>query len=362
MTPDQFLRQVKQGEIAPAYLFAGHESYRRDQCRRALVEAVLGKGDEVEEGLTRHDLDEMTLAEVIEEASVLSLFAPRRLIWVASAESALPKGRAAAAAAAEDEAGDSGRLRPEDVLGRYMANPTPGVVIVFQASRYGFEGEDKAKSDRVRKFYAAVGREVEFPAFSPQEARQLATELAGKVGLKLGSATLDYLVESLGASAERIAIEMEKLLLFRGPGAAITEADIEALAPDARESTIFALVAAMGRRDRQRSLEILNTLIREGEYLPLALNFLGTQFRQALVVREAGLKNPQQVQAHFTRLGTPMWRTRAEQVCQTAAAFPREKLSEAIRQVFQADRSLRDTRPDDRTIMERLILELTTKA
>ena len=50
-----------------------------------------------------------------------------------------------------------------------------------------------------------------------------------------------------------------------------------ALVPDARATNIFALVNAMGRRDRARSLEILDTLTREGEYLPLALAFLSAQ-------------------------------------------------------------------------------------
>ena len=61
--------------------------------------------------------------------------------------------------------------------------------------------------------------------------------------------------------------------------------------PDARATTIFALVNAVGRRDRVRALEILDTLTRDGEYLPLALAFLSTQFRLALVAREAGLKS-----------------------------------------------------------------------
>ena len=67
--------------------------------------------------------------------------------------------------------------------------------------------------------------------------------------------------------------------------------DIAALVPDARATTIFALVNALGRRDRARALEVLDTLTREGEYLPLALAFLSTQFRMALVAREAGLKS-----------------------------------------------------------------------
>ena len=55
-----------------------------------------------------------------------------------------------------------------------------------------------------------------------------------------------------------------------------------------------------------------------------------------------------------------MWRDRAEQVNQTVAAFPGEKLAQAIEKVFWADQALRDTRPDDRVVMEELVFSLTS--
>jgi len=169
---------------------------------------------------------------------------------------------------------------------------------------------------------------------------------------------LDLLVEALGADVARIAVEIEKLALFAGDRIVGVD-DITSLVPDARATTIFALVNALGRRDRVKSMEILDTLTKEGEYLPLALAFLSTQFRMALVAREAGLKSSQQVQGHFSRLGVPMWGSRAEQVYQTVAKFSKPQLETALKLIFQADRSLRDARPDDRIVMERFVLELT---
>ena len=61
-----------------------------------------------------------------------------------------------------------------------------------------------------------------------------------------------------------------------------TERQIEKFREDGQVATSRELVAALGRRDRKRSLEILDTLVRDGEYLPLALAFLATQFRFAL--------------------------------------------------------------------------------
>jgi DNA polymerase III subunit delta len=204
-----------------------------------------------------------------------------------------------------------------------------------------------------------VKAHVEFPHLDPVTARKLAQSLARDAGLRIAESELDLLVDVLDADATRIAIEIEKLATYAGPERAVTAEDIWTLVPNARATTIFALVAAVGRRDRTRSLDALDILTREGEYLPLALSFLGGQFRLALAAKEAGLANAAQIQAHFAKQGMQVWRGRAEQIQQTVSAFSVEKLREGLQRIYEADKALRDTRPDDRTVMERFVLSLT---
>jgi DNA polymerase III subunit delta len=356
MTPDQFLLSLQKSAPAPVYLFLGPEPYQRERCRQALLEAVLGSAPEDREsGLTRVDLSEVPLAAALDDARALSLFASRRVIWIGSAETVLPRGRAAASADSDD-GGDAGETNQ---LAAYLREPTPGTVVVLESSRCGFEGEDKAKIERVQKYFAMIPAQVEFRPFSPEAVRSLAQALAKKTGLQLGLAELAMLLDATGGDASRIAVEIEKLYLFTGGARKVTADDIAALVPDAQATTIFALVAALGRSDRTRALEILDTLAREGEYMPLALTFLATQFRTALVAREAGLRNAAQIQAHFNRLGARMWPERARQIEQTVGAFSKTKLERAVGKLFEADRALRDARPDDRIVMEELILTLT---
>jgi len=301
-------------------------------------------------------LSELTLAEVLDDARALSLFASERVIWVVNAELALPRGKAAAE---EDEGDGPAAAGSGDAatLAAYMKDPTPGVTIVFEAIRFDFEGEDKRKQERVRKFYSAIGDVVELQKYSPQDARQEAEKLIAKAGFRMDPAALDLLIEALGAEIARVAMEIEKLSLFAGDRV-IGVDDITALVPDARATTIFALVNALGRRDRARALGILDTLTREGEYLPLALAFLSTQFRMALVAREAGLKSAQMIQGHFSRQGVPMWGSRAEQVYQTVSKFSQPQMERALELIYEADKGLRDARPDDRIVMETFIMEL----
>jgi DNA polymerase III subunit delta len=347
MTPEQFLSSLQKNGPAPVYLFLGPEHHQRYRCRRALLEAVLGDAAEAREsGFTRLDLSEVPLAAAFDDARSLSLFASRRVIWLAGAEAALPR-----AVTDSDE--------PDSELARYLREPAPETTVVIEASRYGFEGDDKPKLERARKFFAAIPAQVEFRPFSPEAARSLAQTLARQAGLQLGLAELAMLLDATGGDPSRLETEIEKLWLFTGGARKVTAEDIAALVPDAQAATIFALVAALGRGDRSRALEILDTLTREGEYMPLALTFLATQFRMALAAREAGLRNASQIQAYFNQLGTRIWPERARQIEQTVQAFPKAKLERAIAQLFVADRDLRDARPDDRIVMEDMILALT---
>jgi DNA polymerase-3 subunit delta len=275
------------------------------------------------------------------------------VILAGNAEAALPRTRA------DEDAGDGeAAAGSADLLTTYLKDPTPGVVLVFDAPRFDFEGEDKKKQERVRKFYASAGDPVEFKRASADDARREATALARRAGLSIDPAMVDLLVEALAADLTRIAVEVEKMALYT-QGRQVTEEDLGLLVPDARATTIFALVGALGRRDRSRSLEILDTLFRDGEYLPVALSFLSAQFRAALVAKEAGLRSPQQIQGHFAKIGVQMWGSRAEQVFQTVAKFSKSQLERAMQLTFEADKDLRSARPDDRIVMEQFILRLT---
>jgi DNA polymerase-3 subunit delta len=311
-----------------------------------LLDAVLSP-EERESGFSRHDLDQTPLAAVLDDARSMSLFASQRVIWAGSAEAALPRGKAS-----EEEESGAG------ALAAYLSSPTPGTVLVIEASRYHFDGEDKAKLERVQQFYSAVPAQVEFRAFSPEAARALTQKLVKDAGVQLGLAELALLIEATAGDVARLAVEIEKLRLFAG-ARKVTAEDIAALVPDARSSTIFSLVAALGKGDRARALQTLDTLTREGEYMPLALTLLATQFRMALVAREANLRNASQIQAHFNRLGARIWPERARQIEQTVQAFSKARLESAVVRLLAADRALRDARPDDRIVMEEMILALT---
>ncbi len=354
MTPEQFVARISKQTPAPAYLFLGQEGYQRRICKEALLQRVL-PGEARMDGLTQVDLENVSLREVLDDARSLSLFSSDRVIWVCSAELALPR-RITAPTEEGDEAGNTA----EAPLAEYLNAPTPGTVMVFECSRYDFAGEDRTKLERVQRFYSALREVVEFRQFTPESSRYLGQELAKQKRLKLGGRELAALLDAVAGDASRLETEMEKLSLFAGSERPVTMEDVQELVPSAAQSTIFLLVNALGRGDRTGALRSLDILIREGEYLPLALTFLSTQFRLALAAKEARIGSVQQAQSLFAKLGVRMWRDRAEQVIATASAFTKERLATAITLIYETDKKFREGYRDDRVVMETLVLGLTT--
>ena len=209
MKPKQFLASLGRSAPAPAYLFLGNEGFFRDRCRQALVEAVLGDRDpeaSSPEGLIEIDLSEQPLNRLLDEARTLSLFASHRLLIGLNAEAVLPKRVAARAGA---------RAPPTDPLADYLASPVAGVVLLFEATRYDWNDRgDKAKLERVAKFYSAVPATVELTRLSAQEAVAVATQSAKELRLNIARPILSELVEMLGNDMARLGNELEKLALY----------------------------------------------------------------------------------------------------------------------------------------------------
>jgi DNA polymerase-3 subunit delta len=345
MKPKAFTKSIQDGKTEAGYLFLGNEMFFRDRCRLALKKAVIGDDAEA---FVEIDLKKESLTRLWDETRSLSLFSTARLIVGFNAEAVLPRARSAAADEAQEE------------MKRYFADPTPGVVVIFECTKFDArERDDKAKADRVAKFFSAVPVTVEMDRLSAEDTFRAVEALAERRGLKAESDVLAELADMLGGDLARLDSELEKLSLYAGESGVITRADVELLTPEARQGGVFELSDALARKDRSRALEIVSTLAAGGAYWPMQLTLLAGLFRQALAVRESNARDSRQVVSALGRHGVRIWPSRAQQLLGVARKFSKQELEKALTCFFEADRDLRRERPDDRFIMERLIVELT---
>lgn len=352
LTPRAFLQHFRNGgKPAAGYLFLGAEQFYRDRCRAALRKAVLGDPPDPQ-GLTEIDLKEQSLSRLIDDARTPSLFASSRLIAARNAENALPRG-------------GSKENPAKEMLRRYFARPTPGAVVLIEATRFdGRDRDGKAALDRAAKFFADVPETVELKTLSMQEAVKAAETLARRANLAIEHSVLVEFVEMLAGDAAKIENNLQKLALYAAPASggapvAVSARDIELLAPETRHSGLFDFSAALARRERMRALELLDTMSKAGVYWPMQLNLIAGLFRQALAANELGLRGAGAIGSKLGSYGLRVWSMRARQVAEIASRFSVEELQRALIALFEADRELRSPNPGERIIMEHLVVRLT---
>jgi DNA polymerase-3 subunit delta len=349
MKPKALLAQLEKGPPAAGYLFLGNELFFRDRCRQALIQAALGEAAASGEGLTEFDLKEQPLRRLLDEARTFSLFASARLIIGSNADAALPR-RVTTRSDSPDAA----------ALAGYFKDPTPGVTILLECRRFGWnDREEKDKLERVAKFFAAVPQTVEMAPLTAEEALAVSQRLAKQHKLDVAPDLLAELVEMLGNDLARLSSDLEKLALYLGGQRAVTRQDLEVLIPEARQSGVFELTDALARKDRPRALDLVDTLAKTGEYWPLQLSMLARLFRQALAAKEQGARGVPQITRLFQAQGTQMWPARARQILDVGQKFSRLELERALIALFHADRDLRRDHPSDRIIIEQLVVKMT---
>ncbi len=354
MNPRALLRHFKnEGKPAAGYLFLGAEQFFRDRCRSAVRKAVLGEPADPQ-GLTEIDLKEQPLSRLIDVARTLSLFAASRLIVAKNAENVLPRG-------------GSKDNRNRALLAEYFADPTPGAVVLIEATRFdGRDRDGKAALERAAKFFSAVPETVELKALTMQEAIKAAEILAGRWNLALEKSVLVEFVEMLAGDVAKIENNLQKLALYAAPASdadaaptAVSSRDIELLVPEARQNGLFDFSDALAHRDRTRALELLDTMSKAGVYWPMQLSLIAGLFRQALAANELRLRGAGAVRSKLGSYGLRLWSARARQVAEIASRFSAKELERALIALFETDRKLRSSHPGERIIMEHLVLRLT---
>ena len=220
----------------------------------------------------------------------------------------------------------------------------------------GFRRRGQGADERVRKFFGAIPDVVELRRLrSADEARGEAGSHRARSGLKLDPAV----ARSAGGGARRGHRADRGRDREAGALCGRAESPLDDMPRWCRmrgRATIFALVNALGRRDRARSLEILDTLTREGEYLPLALAFLVDAIPHGAGGAGGGAAERRPDAGALHRAGgADVGIARGAGLSDGERSSRRRKWSAGMKLIFQADRGLRDARPDDRTVVENFV-------
>lgn len=340
MTPEQAIERARQGALEPVYLVLGDEARLRSDVVHAVREATL-RGSVP--GLNEDQLTagEDSFEKVLAAARTLPMMGPKRLVLVRSVER-WETATTSKKARTSDKA-------PLEQLTQYVASPTPSTTLVLVASK--LDGRRKLVS--VGK---SAGWLVACETLSRRALPGWIERAAQGRSNKLAPGVADLLAELAGPELSAVADAVDRVCLYAGAGAEVTEDDVAKCITRVRPSTVWELVSAVGRRDVGAALASLDDVYDPQDRGLKLVGVLAWSARQLLKFESAtraGL-NPAQAAQHA---GAPPFKARELQ--DQVSALPRATLERWLETLADVDLALKGgSRRPPRAVMEHAIIEL----
>lgn len=345
VTPDDAVRQAGSQALHPVYLVVGEERVLSDRVVAALRKACLqgGLADFNEDVLA---VPEAGIERVMNAVRTAPMMARKRFVLVKGVEhwdsAAGEKGKASSQAGHE----------ALDQLATYAASPIDSTCLVLVASK--IDGRRKlAALARTKGFLVAcepVARAA-LPRFIEKEARDRGHEIPQDVA--------DLLAEIAGPELGGVLDALERLSLFVGPKAPITEADVAACVTRIRPSSVWELVGAVGKKDAATALRVFADVYDpQDRGLPL-VGLLAWSTRQLLRF-SAALRGGASAEAAAKAAGAPPFRAR--ELAAQVKKIPERELERWLATLAETDLALKGSRRPPRAILESAILTMTRSA
>jgi DNA polymerase-3 subunit delta len=363
---DRFLAEIASPAIKPGYVLAGDELFLYERCRRGILQTFVP--DNLRD-FCLHDLDlaETSIFDALDQARTPSLMAPFQVFFLRNVKTLYTRGAKKEEFAAIDS---------------YFKSPNPQALIVFVADHLRLPSDlrrmdmqDKDRYERIRETLGEVCGMVELGRVDEADAIRWVAATAEEHNVKCDPDAARELVDALGADMMLITSELEKLLLYvtapreqtgaTSVEARITVGDVETMVLAAKQRSLYELTDAISRHDRAAALGLLHGLLNAsdgGEDSAIGhLYMLARTFRQMLIILEKNVRDSRAIWQVLWQ-GFRMPPFAADDLIRQARRYSsRRDLARALRLIARADLELRNSPPDKRLVLERLVLDLAAE-
>ena len=238
---ERFIERLSAKKAIPGITLLGPEAYLRDLCRSRLIEAYTQEGTR-DWSVSHFSADDDSADRVIGQAQSLPMLAPRQVVIWSDIESL-------------EGLGDKARDAALESVEKYLADPAPFTVLVFEAAQL---------DQRMRIFKVLNDKTLVVTCEllgEPEERESLAalmaTEMARASGAEIERSAAQLLAESTNADLARMRTEIEKLAVYVGERRKITRQDVAAMVVSEKRYTVWQLSEMLANGDRVRALKFL---------------------------------------------------------------------------------------------------------
>ncbi len=338
---EDFIERIASRKPIAGVLLLGNEAYLRDSCRKQLIEAFTDPAAR-DWAVIRFSVEDDSIDTLIGQAQTLPMLVDRQVIFYSDTE-------------ALEKLSEKNRDKSLDQLEKYLADPAPFTVLVFEASEF---------DARMRPFKILSAKTLVVkceldgePAQRESAAAIMAEQMAREAGIKIEKDAARLLSESTNADLARIQTEIEKLATYAGDRKQITAADVALLVVSEKRYTVWQLSEMLANCDRERALRFLASLLHEGEQPVAIVGAMAWMYRK-LLEAQALPRNADAWQA-VRQLG--MRRDTAELALRECRRIPTEQLRDGLVLLAEADSQLKSGVAAPKAMMEFLVTQLATR-
>jgi DNA polymerase III subunit delta len=331
---EALMARLAKRKPVPVIVLEGADSYLRDLCRDAIIEAFIEEGAR-EWALFRFSVRDSGWDSLFDRAQTPPMLSSCQVLIVEDVDSI-------------ERLGDDSREEIAKSLAKYLASPAPFTVLALEAEKLD-------KRQKFAKLLVDKALVVEL-SVGGESAAALAAQMAKKAGVEIDRNAAALLAEILNSEPARMSVEIEKLAAYVGPRGHIAAKNVEELVVAARRNTVWQLADMIASRQRDAALAFLNNLLREGEQ-PLAMvGALAWMYRKLIEAREL----PASANAFQAARTLGMRSETAEIALRQARRISKKDLLAGLTELAEADSELKSGNPNPRATLEFLIARLTS--
>ncbi len=323
----------------PVYFLYGSEDYLIEEEIQRLLNRTLSQK---ERGFNFHQFngEEHDVKEIVQTAQTLPMFSPYRFILVRKA--------------------DSMSGEQAEGLRKYIQNPSPQTCLVLW-------GQTLGPWKKYQKEIEEVGRVIEYDRLKGKAIVAWLKNRMREKGKTISEEAAHYLIEVLGDHLYDLDQALEKVFLRTGEKQVVDLKDVEEMTVEVKVSTVFDLTDAIGNRDLNKALGILEKILetrtisfrKEGEEskfgdpIPFLLSMMAKQYWNMLVMKRSHLKD---FGGLSRELGISPWNIK--KLVDQGRNFSEGSLHEGILRCHQTDLAIKRSRGPKDLLIEKLVIDL----
>ena len=328
LTRTELDRSLREG-LRPLYLLLGPEIYLRRVAAQTITETALSRTMLREFNESAFSLLSDPVQSAVAAAEQLPMMSDMRVVRVR----------------------DFARLREadEDILIRYLNNPSPTTVMIFIAD----DLDKRKKSSKVLLDTCTV---VEFSPLKDAEAKAWAKSRLKELKVSADDQVFSELIRLVGTDVQTLANELDKLASAAAATGRITLDHVDELIGRSRELSNFELADHLMAGNRKKALETLHRLLEDGaEPVMLVGLIAGNYHRLALGKHLLARGGRDEV---FRNISLPPFKR--DSYISTLQRSTAAKIARGIQLTAATDLAIKTSQATPRLQLEMLVCELAT--